>query len=91
MTSILCNVVTNPVLNVIVAMVLVYTNNYTAYYIVLAFLEITVVFVESLYYKRFVDIEYKNALSVSLVANIFSFVVGTIVNETGLMLKILPV
>ncbi len=90
-TSLLCNVVTNPVLNVVVAMVLVGTNNYTAYYLVLALLEITVVFVEGLYYRHFVGIEYKKAFLVSLIANVFSYLVGAIVNETGLMLKILPV
>lgn len=89
-TSILCNIVTNPVLNVVVAMVLVYTNDYTAYYIVLAFLEIAVVFVEGLYYKRFVGIEYKKAVLVSLIANVCSYVAGTIVNETGLIFKLLP-
>ncbi len=89
-TSLLCNIVTNPVLNAIVAMVLVGTNNYTAYYIVLAILEITVVFVEGLYYKHFVGIKYKKSLVISLIANVCSYVVGTIVNETGLMLKILP-
>lgn len=86
----MCNIVTNPVLNVVVAMVLVYTNDYTAYYIVLVFLEIAVVFVEGLYYKRFVGIEYKKAVLVSLIANVCSYVVGTIVNETGLMFKLLP-
>ncbi len=89
-TSLLCNIVTNPVLNVIVAMVLVGTNNYTAYYIVLAILEIFVVFVEGLYYKHFVGIRYKKALLISLVANLCSYVCGTIINETGLMFKILP-
>ena len=90
-TSVLCNVVTNPVLNVIVAMVLVYTNSYAIYYIVLVLLEILVLLVEGLYYKHFCEIKLKRALLISLLANIVSFVVGTIVNETGLMLKILPV
>ena len=90
-TSVLCNIVTNPVLNVIVAMVLVYTNNYTIYYVILALLELLAVFVEGLYYKHFCEINLKRALLISLLANVCSLVVGTVVNETGLIFRLLPV
>lgn len=73
---ILVNILTNPLLVSIVNIVNIYSKNITISYIVLAILEIVVVFVEGLIYKKYLKYNKVNAINLSIVLNICSYFIG---------------
>lgn len=76
--SFLCNLLTNPLLNVILLLV---TNilDVACYFPALIVLEATVVFVEAYVLRLLCGFVYKKALLVSLVMNALSFLTGLLV------------
>ena len=78
-TSIFCNVITNPVLNLFMFVVLG-TDVYLTY--IMAFgiaAEIVVAFSEAYIYKNMIGVSWKKSIKFSFAANSLSFVVGSIV------------
>lgn len=76
--SLLCNVLTNPILNLLLC-VLVLVLGSEIYMIALMILEIIVVIVEAYVYKILCHFLDKEALKVSLLLNISSYLIGLIV------------
>ena len=71
----LVNILTNPLLNAIV--IYVYINfGKSMYYIVLISLELVVVLVEGLIYKKVLSYKKINWLLLSVILNVFSFLIG---------------
>lgn len=83
--SVLCNVVTNPILNIIVILLsTVLPGGNVVSWIVLA-LEVAVVFFEAWLYGLMLGNTYKSCLLFSLIANGISFVAGSALNGLILM------
>lgn len=83
--SILCNVVTNPILNVIVLLLPVLLREANWVVGVVFVLEVAVVFFEAWFYRLMLGNTYKACLMFSLIANGISFVVGSILNNLTLI------
>ena len=83
----LVNVVTNSVINIILMFVKYLIPNLVIVYSVLLILEVLVVIVESLAMKKFME-QKMNFLLLSILMNVFSFIVGTgLVNQIVLLIK----
>ena len=78
--SILCNVVTNPLLNVIVLFLPVVLDDYLLIAWLVMALEVVVVFFETWFYQLMLEKSCKKCFLFSLIANGFSFVVGSVLN-----------
>ena len=72
---ILVNICTNPVV-VFIANLLYLCGNQTVYNIVTILMEITVVFVEYMLYKKFLIDYKKSPFILSLINNVFSYSIG---------------
>lgn len=73
--SVLCNILTNPALNLILLIVVKFAG--VAYYTpTLIVLEITVLFIEAGVLKHLCGLRYYKAITVSCLMNFTSFVVG---------------
>ena len=70
----LCNLLTNPLLNFII--LLYYNFIGQNYYILLAVLEVSVVFAETVLICWLTKIPFKNAVLISLIINAASFLAG---------------
>lgn len=73
--SLLCNVLTNPVLNLIL-LVAVHLGGLACYYPVLVVLEITATTIEAYVLKLLCRFRYGKAIAVSCLLNLTSFVIG---------------
>lgn len=73
------NVCTNPVV-VYIANCISLLNNDVVYNIVVIIMEITVVFIEAAFYKKYLTYKGKSSLLISSVNNIVSFSLGVIIN-----------
>lgn len=80
--SVLVNVLTNPILNLILLFWASFINLPTVpyYYITTAFLEIAVVITEGYLYRKMGDFGLKKALFVSLFLNTLSFTIGILIS-----------
>ena len=76
---ILVNIITNPVLNSTLA--LVYIKYHTHIIITLIILEILAFLIEGLIYKKVLNYKKINPILLSLFLNMFSFIVGQIINN----------
>lgn len=74
--GIICNVVTNPVLNVTVLLVGALLPQLDIRTPVLLVLEVVVVFLEAYFYKKLLDRPYLHCLLFSCIANLLSFGIG---------------
>ena len=74
-SGLLCNVLTNPLLNVCLWLVQAHCSRSVWWCAVLVG-EIAVVFTEALLYRAMVSVSYKRCLAQSLLCNAVSFVVG---------------
>ena len=74
--SLICNVVTNPILNVVVFLLtaILYPNDVV--YPVILVLECAVVLIEAYFYKRMLNSSFTACLMFSLIANLLSFSAG---------------
>ncbi len=79
-SGLLCNVVTNPLLNVIVLILYAFVDNVCVLYLIIIFLECVVLFTEAGLYKLMLDKKYKTCLLVSAACNALSFSVGLMWN-----------
>ena len=77
LASILCNVLTNPVLNLLGGGI--YKLYRPAYYPYLVVAELLVVFIEARIYRKTLKKTKKECLQLSLYANFLSFVAGLII------------
>ncbi|MBE6758209.1 MAG: hypothetical protein E7552_06665 [Ruminococcaceae bacterium] len=75
-TSLICNLVTNPILNVIMMLVYAFLPQQWLVALILFALEIAVVFIEAYFYRCRLRVSYRACLLFSLVANALSFGVG---------------
>jgi hypothetical protein len=76
--SLLCNVLTNPMLNLLLCLlVLVFSSE--IYIPTLIILETIVVIVEAYVYKILCHFPKKEALKLSLLLNVFSYLIGVII------------
>ena len=80
LSGLLCNVVTNPLLNVIVLLLYVFVDNVCIQYSIIIFLECVVLFTEAGLYKLMLEKKYKTCLLASAACNAVSFSVGLIWN-----------
>ena len=76
--SFLCNLLTNPALNLLL-LIAVNFLGMKYYYAILVPLEIIVVLVETYVYRLLCKFSTKKAFSVSLLANVISFGVGLVI------------
>ena len=79
--SFLCNVITNPIANTFLLMLIVFTgaNNDVGMYACMFIIEIAVVFVEAKIYSVMLGKHYLKCLFVSFAANLLSFIVGMVI------------
>lgn len=77
--SILCNVVTNPILNILVFLLTAYMRSYELTMFLFVLLEIAVVFLEAYFYHRMLNKPYKQCLLFSFIANLISVGIGFLV------------
>lgn len=84
--SLLGNMVTNPIVNMVLSALLIWTSKWSwLYIVVLVLLETAAFFSETIFYKAGTDFGLKKCLLISLGANALSF-------GTGLMIEfILPI
>ena len=76
--SLLCNTLTNPLLNVLLLIGRALISNPVAVALLLLFLEAGAVLVEAYVYKDFLKKAYKACLLFSVIANVFSFTAGSL-------------
>ena len=76
--SILCNIVTNPLLNTLLCLFAAFTKSDTAFLVITIMLEIGVVFLEAWFYKRLMRERFVKCFGVSLLANGLSFGIGMV-------------
>lgn len=74
-SGLICNVLTNPLLNVCLWLVQVHYSQ-SIWWCTVAIGEVTVVFTEALLYWSMVSVSYKRCLVQSFVCNTASFIVG---------------
>ena len=78
-TSLLCNVLTNPLLNVILFLVAGFISNQATYILIVLVLELAVVAFESFIIYNIMNESATKCIKVSAVCNAFSFTMGLIV------------
>ena len=76
--SLLCNTVTNPLLNVLLMMGRVLIPDPVAVALLLLLLEAGAVLAEAYIYKDFLKKAYRPCLLFSVIANVFSFTAGSL-------------
>ena len=74
------NILTNPIV-VYIANCLKLLNNNVAYNIVVVIMEILVIIVECIVYKKYLDYKKKSPLLISSLNNIISFSLGIIISK----------
>ena len=79
-SGLLCNIVTNPLLNVIVLFLYAFVDNVWQVYAIILLLETAVLFTEACLYKLMLDKPYKTCLTVSALCNGISCFIGVILN-----------
>lgn len=80
LSGLLCNAITNPLLNVTVLLLYAFVNDIWVLYSIIILLEVVVLFAEAGIYKLILDKPFKICLTVSAVCNAVSFSVGLIWN-----------
>ena len=75
--SLLCNVLTNPMLNLLLCLLVLVLGS-EIYILALIILEIIVVIVEAYVYKILCNFSKKEALKLSLLLNVSSYLIGLI-------------
>ena len=78
-TSILCNVVTNPILNMVLAFLTLVIASNLIFIIITVILEIAVVGFETFIYYNAIDEKLRKCIVISLLTNICSFAMGLII------------
>lgn len=79
--SLLCNVLTNPILNLSLALLGYVLPDQNALIVLLVVLEIAVVFFEAFLYHKLLGESYKKCLLISLICNTCSFGVGLLLSS----------
>lgn len=77
--SFLCNVITNPIANVILIIAGTYITNQTALICIAVALEIVVVAYEAYMYHHIMDASIVKSVVMSVIANAASFIVGLLI------------
>jgi len=80
--SVLCNLLTNPALN-LVLMITVKAFGASVYYPVLLLAEVAVVFVEAALYKYLSGLNMKKCIMLSAFLNALSFAAGVLLNNVA--------
>lgn len=78
--SVICNVVTNPILNVIILLMTTLWPDENWVHQVIILLEIVVVFLEAYFYRRMLNKGYGRCLLFSFIANALSMYAGIMFN-----------
>lgn len=76
---ILVNICTNPIVVYIANCLMLFTNDFI-YNIGVAILEILVVMVEFVLYKKYLKFDKVSPFAISLINNVISFLIGVIIN-----------
>ena len=74
--SLICNVVTNPILNVVIFLLTAILQSNDVIYPVILVLECAVVLIEAYFYQRMLNSRFTACLVFSLIANLLSFSAG---------------
>lgn len=80
-TSLLCNVITNPIMNTILAILTLFIRDNTVFFIITVILEVAVVVFEAFIYYNVMDESAWKCVVLSLLANVCSFAIGVIFLE----------
>ncbi len=72
----LCNLITNPAVNLIMLGIRHFTESLVIYFGILGFLEILTIYVEGIILSRMTDYGTKKTFKISLVLNLVSFLFG---------------
>ena len=75
-SSFLCNVITNPIMNIILAILAVYVTNLAVYICIVIALEIAVILFEAFIFYNVMDESKRRCIIVSIVINTCSFLIG---------------
>lgn len=75
--SVICNIVTNPILNVILMLLASLSVPSLIITAALLVMEVVVVFVEAYFYRCMLNKAYRHCFLFSLIANLLSFGIGT--------------
>lgn len=78
-TSFLCNVITNPIMNIILAILAVYVTNLAVYIGIVIVLEIAVILFEAFIFYNVMDESKRKCIIVSIVINTCSFLIGFLI------------
>lgn len=78
-TSLLCNIATNPLLNVILFLVAWFVPNQVTYIVIVLILELAVVVFESFIIYNVMNESATKSIKVSAICNAFSFAMGLVV------------
>lgn len=78
-TSLLCNVITNPIMNTILAILAIYVTNLIVYAGIVIILEIAVIMFEAFIFHNVMDESMKKCMVISVIINICSFIVGALI------------
>lgn len=76
--NLLCNLVTNPILNLLLAVLMLFTDSAAIYYAALALGEGAVLAAEAKIYRLLSDESYPLCFRRSLITNLLSFLLGSI-------------
>ena len=79
--SVVCNVATNPVLNVLLMFLYLYLGWGRLVFGLLLMMELAVVFIEARLYRLLLDKPYGKCLIFSACANTFSFLTGLLIDQ----------
>lgn len=75
-SSLLCNVITNPIINILYMLMVAVIENDIIIFGILIMLEVLVVVFEAFLYHNNTDESIKKCTIVSIICNVFSFVLG---------------
>ncbi len=79
--SVICNVVTNPILNVMILLMTTLWPDQDGIQRVIILLELVVVFLEAYFYQRMLNKGYGRCLLFSFIANVLSMFAGVMFNH----------
>lgn len=80
-TSFLCNLITNPIINLILALLTLLVTNNVIFILIAIALEIAVIIFEAFIYYNVLDENMRKCIILSILSNILSFGVGLLLSN----------
>ena len=80
--SVICNIVTNPILNTLLFLLMPFLSEPEMIFPIIYLLEVVVIILEAFFYQRLLNKPYKRCLLYSLATNLLSFGIGLIFRDS---------